>query len=465
MTDRGAPPGKPPAEALAENGRRTPQGVAAALGGDPDAKIEGVSESVWIDVIQKMDEVYHDLLQYEVALEEKNAALEESHQFIESVLASMSDILIVCDRAGRIEDVNASLVRLTGAAEADLKGRPLTALFMQPEAITPMLSGGELHDREVELIAAGGHHIAVSLNATPRHSATGKLLGVVVTGRPVGDLKKAYTALRQAHDELKRTQQQLLHAEKMASLGRLVAGVAHELNNPISFVLGNVFALQRYAGRLQTYLGALHEGDRSPAEREALRGELRIDRIMADLQPLIAGMIEGAERTRDIVDGLKRFSALDRDEAAEFDLREVIDRAVRWVTKGPCERLAVRVDLPEPMRVRGSAGQLQQVITNLVQNACDATVGVTDPRLSIGQSREGSCWRVCFADNGPGIDEGALPRLFEPFFTTKPVGQGTGLGLSISYGIVERHGGALTARNAPDGGAVFELSLPVPSPA
>ena len=264
-----------------------------------------------------------------------------------------------------------------------------------------------------------------------------------------------------AHHLLVGTQQQLLDAEKMASLGRLVAGVAHELNNPISFVLGNVFALQRYAQRLQSYLGALHEGGRPAEELAALRGELRIDRIMADLQPLIAGMIEGAERTRDIVDGLKRFSALDRDEAAEFDLCEVIERAIRWVTKGACDRIDVQRTLPEPMPVRGSAGQMQQVITNLVQNACDATGGVASPRLVISQRRAGSNWVVEFTDNGPGIAEDALPRLFEPFFTTKPVGQGTGLGLSISYGIVERHGGALSASSGVDGGAEFVLTLPV----
>jgi two-component system sensor histidine kinase HupT/HoxJ len=434
--------------------------VATAKASGAEGVLEGVSESVWIDVIQKMDEVYHDLLQYEVALEEKNAALEESHQFIESVLASMSDILIVCDREGRIEDVNASLVRLSGIGEEALKGQPLAALFADRAAIAPLFSGGELHDCEAELIAAGGARIAVSLNATPRHSATGKRLGAVVTGRPVGDLKKAYTALRQAHEALKRTQQQLLHAEKMASLGRLVAGVAHELNNPISFVLGNVLALKRYGERLRSYLDAVHDGARPPAKLAELRATLKIDRVLADLEPLIAGMIEGAERTRDIVDGLKRFSALDRNEEAVFDLREIVDRAVRWVGRGACERLVVSVELPEAMPVRGTAGQLQQVVTNLVQNACDATQGVAGPQLTVSQRRDGEQWVVAFRDNGPGIPAEALPHIFEPFFTTKPVGQGTGLGLSISYGIVERHGGELCARNGEEGGALFELTLP-----
>ena len=105
-----------------------------------------------------------------------------------------------------------------------------------------------------------GSPLPVSLNCTPRLSGTGKLLGMVLTGRPVGELRRAYHALRQAHEDLKTTQQQLLQAEKMASLGRLVAGVAHELNNPISFVLGNMLAIRRYAARLQTYLEAVHSG-------------------------------------------------------------------------------------------------------------------------------------------------------------------------------------------------------------
>ncbi len=423
-------------------------------------------EHIWIDVIQKMDEVYHDLLEYEVALEDKNAALEESQQFIMSVLTSMSDILIVCNRAGIIEDVNQSLLALTGKTEAELKGRMIFELFadeasrQQSQHYFAGHGGETLHDCELQLATAAGGQVPVSVNCTPRYSGVGKLLGVVVTGRPVGELRRAYKALRQAHEDLKRTQQQLLHSEKMASLGRLVAGVAHELNNPISFVLGNVVALKRYSERLHSYLDAVHRG-RPAAEIETLRRELRIDRIVEDLPQLIEGTVEGAQRTRDIVDSLKRFSALDRDEQRHFDLVQVIERAVHWVAKVRGDKFRVDLQLPPALPVVGSPGQMQQVAMNLVQNACDATAEQDDARLVIAGRGEGGSALIEFHDNGPGISDENLPRIFDPFFTTKPVGKGTGLGLAISYGIVERHGGRLSAGNHAAGGALFMLTLPL----
>ena len=280
-----------------------------------------------------------------------------------------------------------------------------------------------------------------------------------MTGHPVGELRRAYSALRQAHEDLQRTQQQLLHAEKMASLGRLVAGVAHELNNPISFVLGNVVVLKKYLARIESYLEAVH-GLPSAASLAARRGELRIDQMLADLPSLIAGTVEGAERTRDVVDSLKRFSAPGANEHQALDLLPVITRAIEWVGKAAPESFKVQIDLPGEIPVTGNAGQLQQVVMNLVQNAADATAGGVSGELCIRSRREGPDVVVEFADNGPGISEQNLPKIFDPFFTTKPVGKGTGLGLSISYGIVERHGGTLSVHSDPGGGAVFSLRLP-----
>ena len=426
-------------------------------------------DGIWLDVIRKMDEVYNDLLKYEVALEEKNATLEDTQQFISSVLTSMSDLLIVCSRAGVIESVNEALASLLGVDAASLHGRTVFDLFDDEESrqraarLFAEHDGGVVEDCEMQLKAANGSAIPVSLNCTPRYNGVGKMLGLVITGRPVGELRRAYQALRRAHEDLKTTQQQLIHSEKMASLGRLVAGVAHELNNPISFVYGNTVAMKRYAERLARYLAAVH-AEVPHEEREALRAELRIDRLLDDLPSLIDGTVEGAERTRDIVDALKRFSATDRDERRHFALDEVVERAVQWVAKATGNQFEVKLELPADVEVAGSPGQLQQVVMNLVQNAADATEKSRERRLDIGGRVEGGEVVIEFRDSGPGIAEENLVKLFDPFFTTKPVGRGTGLGLAISYGIVERHGGRLTAGNHPRGGALFVLRLPLAGP-
>jgi len=289
----------------------------------------------------------------------------------------------------------------------------------------------------------------------------GRPVGCVLVGRPMGELKRAYQALQQAHEALKRTQQQLLHSEKMASLGRLVAGVAHELNNPISFVLGNVHALQRYSERLRRYLDALHAGEPLD-EQQALRRQLRIDHLLADLPSLMEGTLEGAQRTADIVQGLKRFSAVDREERTRLELAPVIERAIHWVRKGTAPSFEVHWAPNRPCMVVGHAGQLLQVVMNLLQNGYDAASGhgAAPPAMWITQHCQPGHVTLEFRDNGPGLSAEQRSRVFEPFFTTKPVGTGTGLGLSISYGIVEQHGGTLSAGNAPEGGAVFTLTLP-----
>lgn len=423
-------------------------------------------EDVWIDVIHKMDEVYNDLLQYEVALEEKNQALEDSQQFISSVLTSMSDLLIVTNRAGIVESVNQALASMLGVDAESLRKRTVFDLFADEASrahATGLFAeqhGASFEDREMRLRAANGSEIPVSLNCTPHFNGAGKMIGFVITGRPVGELRRAYQALRRAHDDLKRTQQQLIQSEKMASLGRLVAGVAHELNNPISFVLGNAVVMKRYAERLREYLAAVH-GEVHPGGWAALRSELRIDRLLDDLPGLIDAMLEGAERTRDIVDALKRFSAHGDRKRERFDLVAVINRAVRWVGKGSGAALEIRLDLPRDLQVEGTSGQLQQVIMNLVQNAADAMTGQVEQRLEIVCRAEAGRAIVELRDNGPGIQTEHLGHLFDPFFTTKPVGQGTGLGLAISYGIVEQHGGRLTAENRKRGGALFRVVLPM----
>ncbi len=424
--------------------------------------LDGVDETMWLDVIHKMDEVYSQLVQDEIVLEEKNAELEDSQRFIFSVLSAMSDVLIACNRAGDIEQTNAALQKLVGLDETALQGMPVSRLLADAgsiAAIELVLAQSQMASAVVELNLIDAQHgaVPVDVNCTRRRDSLGKCVGYVFVGRPMGELRRAYEELSSTHEALKRTQQQLLHAEKMASLGRLVAGVAHELNNPISFVLGNVHALKRYSERLAQYVAALHAGD---AEVPALRARLRIDHLLADLPSLIDGTLEGAHRTTDIVNGLRRFSAVDREERVPVDLNGVIERAIHWISKGGAPRFTAHWTPGPPLLVMGNAGKLLQVLMNLITNACDAAVDGAPVQLSITAQagEEGVTLRL--HDNGSGIAADHLLRIFEPFFTTKPVGKGTGLGLSISYGIIEQHGGVLSARNHPAGGAEFAIVLP-----
>ena len=441
--------------------------IDAAL--DDDEPLQSaVDEAVWMDVIQKMDEVYSQLIDDEVELEKKNAELEQSQQFVFSVISAMSDVLVVCDAQGRIEQTNAALNDLVGRNEGVLRGTPFVDLLADADSVervrlvlaqTRAQRSGKV--LELQLLDASGAHVPVDANCTPRIDHNGRHVGTVLVGRPTAELKRAYQELRSAHEALKRAQQQLIHSEKMASLGRLVAGVAHELNNPISFVLGNVHALDRYMQRLSSYLAAVHAHE-PPAQLEALRKKLRIDHMLADLPSLIEGTMEGAQRTTDIVNGLKRFSAMDPDARASVDLAEVAERAIHWIRKGVTTAFELHWDERVPCHVTGSGGQLQQVMMNLLQNALDAVALAQQmPELHVSITKSQTHAFFTLRDNGPGIADVHLSRIFDPFFTTKPVGKGTGLGLSISYGIVEQHGGTLSAQNAEQRGAVFTVELPL----
>ncbi|GAB3493894.1 ATP-binding protein [Curvibacter fontanus] len=434
----------------------------------PNGPMEGVDEATWLDVIQKMDEVYSQLIHDEVELEKKNTELEQSQQFIFSVLSAMSDVLLVCNELGVIEETNTALCELVGRSDAVLRGTSVYELLadaQSEERVRAVLDNTNPPRRgeglELNLLDTQRQSVSVDANCTPRIAASGRRLGTVFVARPTAEIKRAYHELRATHEALKRAQQQLIHSEKMVSLGRLVAGVAHELNNPISFVLGNVHALTKYCDRLRRYLKVVHAGE-AAEQLEEMRNKLRIDHLLGDLPSLIEGTLEGAQRTADIVNGLKRFSAMDPEVRAPVDLNKVIERAIHWVRKGAPPSFEVHWQPGVPCIVTGSAGQLQQVLMNLLQNALDAanSVGRSPPVVWIDTALINARVQLHLRDNGPGIAPEHLSRIFDPFFTTKPVGKGTGLGLSISYGIVEQHDGTLIVSNHPDGGAEFVLELP-----
>ncbi len=422
------------------------------------------TESAWIEVIHKMDSVYADLVHYQVELEQKNSALEEAQQFIVSVLAAMTDVLLVCDTEGRIQQVNAALERLTGRASSDLSGRPLSEVLHNDssnivEKFPERLGKETLVDCEVSVVCSDGALAPLAMNCSSRYDHEGGLVGMVLIGRPIGELRRAYDDLNRTHDELKQAQQQLVHSEKMASLGRLVAGVAHELNNPISFVFGNMHALKRYGSRIGRYLSQVETLSDSSRLRE-LRQELRIDHILDDMGPLIDGTLEGAERVSDIVQDLRRYSGGQQEDVCRFDLPSAIRKGVQWVTKAVRTKLDIQYLMPDRLEIESRRGQVHQILINLVQNAIDAMAGQARPKLELICETHGGDIVIRVVDYGPGIHPRDVAHVFEPFFTRKPVGQGTGLGLYISYGLARDLGGDLAANNGPQGGAVFTLSLP-----
>ena len=429
----------------------------------------GLSEETWIEVIHRMDEIYADLVRYQVDLEEKNAALEEAQRFIDSVLSSMSDVLVVADVQGRIQRANKAMVNLLGRSEAELVGTNLSALFSASTGLMianfpDHIRTGDILDCEIEILAAGGEAVPLAVNCSPRYDSEGTLSGMVVTGRPLGELRRAYRDLQDAHRQLKTTQQQLLQSEKMASLGRLVAGVAHELNNPISFVFGNMHTLKRYGGHLRDYLELVQRGA-APDVLEKARAQNRIDRILKDLGPLIDGSLEGAERVSDIVQNLRRFATPQRQKRRTFDLCRLVESSLTWVSKAVRQTPQIHLDMPTELPVHGSEGYVQQILINLIQNAYDAMEGQEQPRLDLRVAACGDFAQVQVRDHGPGIAEDNLLRVFDPFFTTKAVGKGTGLGLYISYGLAtDQCAGALSVRNHPDGGAEFTLEIPMEAP-
>lgn len=422
------------------------------------------SEHAWIEVIEKMDEVYADLVHYQVELEQKNSALEDAQQFINSVMASMTDVLIVCDIHGRIQQVNRALEVLTGKQEQDLLKHPLMELFGEEslamlEHFPDKLGQDAIVDCEVSLIASDGQSAPLAMNCSSRYDHAGRLVGMVLIGRPVGELRRAYIDLNAAHEKLKQTQQQLVHSEKMASLGRLVAGVAHELNNPISFVFGNMHALKRYGERVTRYLSEVDRTIDSESLKQ-LGQELHINRILGDMSSLIDGTLEGAERVSDIVQDLRRYSGGQKEPGSSFDLIAVIQTATQWVLNARRVKPKIIYQLPSDMHVTGRKGEVHQILVNLVQNAFDVMEEESDSTLRISADKAGDDVLIKVHDSGPGIPQQDIARLFDPFYTTKAVGKGTGLGLYISYGLASEMGGGISAENHPRGGAVFTLLLP-----
>jgi two-component system NtrC family sensor kinase len=258
-------------------------------------------------------------------------------------------------------------------------------------------------------------------------------------------LAKANLELEDANTRLRETQVHLIQSEKMASLGQLVAGIAHEINNPLSFALSNVFSIEGWLAQV------LEEGSALLPEPLVRRLEKARSRITD------TGL--GLERVRELVVKLRTFSRLDEGEFKTIDVQDAMESVLLFLRHKMSDRITVeRHYLPDNM-LACYAGQLNQVLMNVVANAVDAIEG--QGTVTVSTATEGSMFVISVADSGCGIAKEYLERIFDPFFTTKPVGQGTGLGLSISYGIVSAHKGRIEVKSAPGQGTEIRILIPL----
>jgi two-component system NtrC family sensor kinase len=274
------------------------------------------------------------------------------------------------------------------------------------------------------------------------------------------DLKKKIFELEQANREIRDTQAKLVHSAKMVSLGQLVAGVAHELNNPISFISGNMIHLQDYTNRL---IELIRCAETNPSQLQSKKEELEFDYVLKDLPRLIQSCQDGASRTRDIVIGLRNFSRLEEAKLQELDLEKAIESTIQLLQGEIKGRIEIVRQYAKLSPILCYPSQINQVLMNVIANAAQAIEKnghIWISTLENPNGRDGFI-SISVQDDGKGISPENLDKIFDPFYTTKDVGQGTGLGLSISYGIVHNHGGEISVKSNVGVGTEFTIVLPM----
>ena len=351
--------------------------------------------------------------------------LHRERDFSAKILANTQSLILVADTAGLISYANRRWYD-AGFQQQDLLGRPLLELappgFIRPlaDAIENTIAGQQIDNLELQILR-GGIPGQFSANLSPMRDEAGNVTSIVMVLTDITDS----TVLRD----------KLVHAEKMAAVGQLVSGVAHEVNNPLTAILG--------------FADLLMENPELP---ETARKDMRV-------------ILQEAQRTKQIVQNLLRFARQMPPQRNAIQLNSILRRTIQlrsYDFNSHGVEIIEHLDegLPE---VIGDAHELQQVFLNILNNAYDAVHETRQPaRIEIMTTKAGASVEISFCDNGPGISN--PDKIFDPFFTTKEVGKGTGLGLSICYGIVKEHGGEIMCHNNTDGhGATFIVRLPAAS--
>lgn len=273
--------------------------------------------------------------------------------------------------------------------------------------------------------------------------------------------------LKSAYTELQSTQAMMVHSEKMKSLGELVAGIMHEINNPINFIYGNMTHLSNYSNDLINIIEEYTKYNESlkPEEKEDienLKQEIDYEFLKTDLPDLIRSCKEGADRAKNIIQDLKSFSRMEEATITDVDLPHEIDTTLNILHNKIKNKATVHKEYNENVpKVEAFGGQLNQVFMNILDNAVGAIKETGDIWIRMNEDKENKNLIIEIEDNGIGMDEETSRKVFNPFFTTKPVGQGTGLGMSITYKIIKNHQGDIRVESKPNLGTKFIIRLPI----
>ncbi|MFN6514128.1 MAG: ATP-binding protein [Nostoc sp. CreGUA01] len=403
-------------------------------------------------------------------------------------------ILYVCDFPNYFQALKEEQVIAVSDVHTDPRTSEFSATYTTPLGIASMLDARIWSRGEVIGVVCCEHletQRQWTLEEESFISSITDFVRLVIESR---DRKNAEEALRQSEmqfrqqtqkleaalKELQRTQTQMIQSEKMSSLGQLVAGVAHEINNPVNFIYGNIAPAHDYIKDLLNLIKLYQEY--YPVAVPVIQSEIvaiDLEFLMADLPKLLSSMKIGAERIQEIVLSLRTFSRLDEAEYKAVDIHEGIDSTLfilesRLKAKPNHPGIGIIRKYEDLPLVECYAGQLNQVFMNILSNAIDALEERDSQRTQQEIKQSPSIIQICtetinknqiaikIADNGPGIPENIKQRIFDPFFTTKPIGKGTGIGMSISYQIITKnHHGTLECISSPDGGAAFVIVIPL----
>ncbi|WDT75346.1 MAG: ATP-binding protein [Candidatus Manganitrophus sp.] len=398
------------------------------------------------------------------------AALRQNEDYFQSLIEHSSDIITVIDVMGGILYDSPSVERVLGYRQGALVGQNIFQC-VHPDDIPHLMEAVRKGSQELEKAFLvefrfrhrdGSWRLLESMGRGHRNHS-GAVIGIINS--------RDITRRKRAEEELHAAQAHLLQSEKMASLGQLAAGVAHEINNPVGFVSSNLRTLEEYMAELIQLIsgyGSLlavverGEGDAVEGERKRVRSlekEVNVGFLLEDLSRLVAESLDGMERIRQIIKDLKEFSHVDQGERMRMNLNQGIESTLNIVWNELKYKAEVIKELGEIPEILCYPQQINQVFMNLLVNAAHAIR--ERGKIWIRSRVEGDWIVVEIEDTGCGISEEHVKKIFDPFFTTKPVGKGTGLGLSVSYGIVQTHNGKIEVESAVGKGTKFRLLLPM----